>query len=44
MRTITFKTYTFDELTPEAREKAIENVRDGVADINQPSTQTEDWL
>lgn len=35
MRTITFKTYTFDELTPEAREKAIENVRDGVADINQ---------
>lgn len=41
MRTITFKTYNFDELTPEAREKAIENVRDRVADINQCSVNDE---
>lgn len=35
MKTITFKTYTFDELTPEAREQAINDVRDRDADINQ---------
>ncbi|MBO7322160.1 MAG: hypothetical protein J6U51_01060 [Bacteroidales bacterium] len=35
MRTVTYKLLTFNELSEEAKDKAIENVRERVAEVNQ---------